>query len=148
MKTFLKQLFAYHHFYNQKIIEMMVGHSEAAYHGKIQHLFSHSINAQQIWNARILNQTQIKLDQLHDWAEAKKMDAENHQKSLLVLADFELDTVIAYKNSTGKAFQRNVQQILFHICNHFTHHRGQIIMLMRQSAMEPLSADFIFYEEN
>lgn len=42
----------------------------------------------------------------------------------------------------------HIQQILFHIANHFTHHRGQIISDLRQNGIEPRISDYIFYKRS
>ncbi|QLH28398.1 MAG: hypothetical protein HWD63_02710 [Candidatus Parvibacillus calidus] len=39
-----------------------------------------------------------------------------------------------------------MKDIIFHIINHSTYHRGQIAMEFRQSGLEPLNTDYIFYK--
>jgi len=60
MQDLFKDIYSYHHHYNQLMAEYFMKNS-----GKISekclHLFSHSINAHQIWNARIFQQKQKKL---------------------------------------------------------------------------------------
>jgi uncharacterized damage-inducible protein DinB len=40
----------------------------------------------------------------------------------------------------------SIQQILFHVANHFSHHKGQIISDLRQSGIDPIVIDYIFYK--
>ena len=53
---------------------------------------------------------------------------------------------IDYENSEGRLFNNTVQDILFHIINHSTHHRGQISTDFRQNGLEPLQLDYVFYK--
>ncbi len=41
------------------------------------------------------------------------------------------DSVIKYNTFDGKQFENTVKDIIFHIMNHSTYHRGQIINLLR-----------------
>ncbi|MDO1499494.1 DinB family protein [Winogradskyella maritima] len=53
---------------------------------------------------------------------------------------------MSYESSEGRLFANTVQDILFHIINHSAHHRGQIMMDLRQNGLEPLALDYIFYK--
>ncbi|MEM1003550.1 MAG: DinB family protein, partial [Bacteroidota bacterium] len=53
---------------------------------------------------------------------------------------------IDYVNSKGNAYGNELKDILFHIINHATHHRGQILVDMRNHKMEPPVLDYIFYK--
>jgi uncharacterized damage-inducible protein DinB len=46
----------------------------------------------------------------------------------------------------GKYFENNVQQIMIHLVNHGTYHRGQVAMLLRQKGFEPVNTDYITYD--
>ena len=58
----------------------------------------------------------------------------------------ELNNVIDYSNLKGDKFSNNISNIITHVCNHSTFHRGQIVTLLRNVGMTDLSpTDFIFY---
>ncbi|MBL7865765.1 MAG: damage-inducible protein DinB, partial [Cyclobacteriaceae bacterium] len=57
----------------------------------------------------------------------------------------QFEKVVQYTNTKGQSFSNTVRDILFHVANHTTHHRGQIISDFRQSGIQPLVTDFIFY---
>ena len=59
-------------------------------------------------------------------------------------ADFEIR--IDFDNEEGRLFTSTLQDMLFHIINHSTHHRSQIAMNFRDNELEPLSLDYIFYK--
>lgn len=61
----------------------------------------------------------------------------------------DLDRVITYKNTKGQEFSNPMRQMLQHLVNHGTYHRGQVTMMLRQLGATPLATDLIaFYREN
>jgi uncharacterized damage-inducible protein DinB len=55
------------------------------------------------------------------------------------------DRVVAYHNIKGEAFQQPLWQIVLHIVNHATYHRGQITTMLRQIGGAPAGTDLIVY---
>jgi uncharacterized damage-inducible protein DinB len=53
--------------------------------------------------------------------------------------------LIRYTNTKGQTFENSVRDILFHVANHTTHHRGQIVAAVRQVGGEPFASDFILF---
>ncbi|MCS6934404.1 MAG: DinB family protein [Chitinophagales bacterium] len=53
---------------------------------------------------------------------------------------------ITYQNLKGDTFQNTVEQILYHVVNHGTYHRGQIIVMLRALGYTRVgSTDLITY---
>ncbi len=64
------------------------------------------------------------------------------------LAVADLDRVVEYKNTKGTAFSNPMWQMLQHVVNHGTYHRGQITTMLRQLGAAPSATDLIaFYRE-
>lgn len=64
------------------------------------------------------------------------------------LTSSDLDRVVEYKNTKGRAFSNPMRQMLQHLVNHGTYHRGQITTLLRQLGATPVATDLIaFYRE-
>lgn len=145
MKAFFLDIFEYHHHFNQKLVQQLSEHASVLPDRTIP-LFSHSINAQQIWNARITNRPKLGVHQVHSLEVCKEIDNENYAETLHILNVHEIDEVIGYHTSKGVEFQNSIQEIFFHISNHFSHHRGQIISDIRQSGIAPVITDYIFYK--
>lgn len=145
MKAFFKDIFEYHHHFNQKLIEELREH-ESNLPQRTVPLFSHAINAQQIWNARIMGKEELGVHEVHLFEACRRLDRGNFQETVQILDERELDEIIIYKNSKGIEFSNSIQQILFHVANHFSHHKGQIISDFRQSGIEPIVTDYIFYK--
>jgi uncharacterized damage-inducible protein DinB len=57
-----------------------------------------------------------------------------------------LQTVVEYKNMKGDTFSNTVEELLYHVVNHGTFHRGQIVTILRELGYEDLSStDLITY---
>ena len=145
MKDFLNYIFEYHHFYNQKLVAEFGTHQEKIPQSTFN-LFCHCLNAHQIWNARILREEKFEVHQLHRLKELPQLIKQNHAKTLQIINEHDLEKVITYQNSKGKNFSNSIRDILFHIANHYTHHKGQIIAEFRRNNIEPLVTDYIFYK--
>ena len=79
---------------------------------------------------------------LHALDELVSINEANTQVSLDIIKSFEFDTVISYTDHQGNPFKNPVRDILFHIINHGTYHRGQIAMDFRQAGLKPLKTDY------
>lgn len=146
MKSFFKELFEYNNTINQKVIAAIVDHP-----GKVSekclNLQSHIINAHKIWNAKIVPVENIyERWQLHPSNNLAELDNENFHTSMRILERFDINALIKYSNSKGQVFDNSVRDILFQIINHSTYHRAQVASEFRQSGVEPLITDYIFYK--
>lgn len=57
-----------------------------------------------------------------------------------------LQTELSYKNIKGETFSSGVWQVVHHLFNHGTYHRGQLVTMMREmDATEIPSTDFIHW---
>ena len=105
------------------------------------------LNAHQIWNHRILGRPVGCTVWENRPAESfAAIDRQNHDETRRILDTADLLSPIAYTNSQGQPFANTAGDILFHVINHSTYHRGQIALLFRQNGMEPLVTDYIFYK--
>jgi uncharacterized damage-inducible protein DinB len=57
----------------------------------------------------------------------------------------QLEKIISYKNSKGVSFETPLGQILLHVANHATYHRGQAASLLRRLTGSPPESDLILY---
>jgi uncharacterized damage-inducible protein DinB len=57
-----------------------------------------------------------------------------------------IDHVFAYQNSKREQFKQPIFQMLMHVFNHATYHRGQIVTMLRQLGVDKIPAtDFIVW---
>lgn len=52
---------------------------------------------------------------------------------------------IAYRTTKGEPFEQPLGQMLRHVVNHSTYHRGQVVTLLRQLGAEAVSTDLIVF---
>ncbi len=52
---------------------------------------------------------------------------------------------ITYKPSRGGTFSNSVEDIIFHVINHATYHRAQLILILRTLGLNIPDTDYIFY---
>lgn len=62
------------------------------------------------------------------------------------LDDEGLDRVVAYRNIAGRDYRSTMAQMLRHVINHATYHRGQIVTLLRQLGATPPATDLIAFQ--
>ena len=115
---------------------------------KVLERFSHILNAHHIWNARVIGKVpEYTVFQIHDIQHWGDIHYENQRASFEITSNADdFDKRIDYENTEGRLFTNTLQDILFHIINHSTHHRGQIAVDFRAHGLEPLSLDYIFYK--
>ncbi|WP_199120108.1 DinB family protein [Pedobacter sp. ASV28] len=107
-------------------------------------LFGHILSAQHIWAKRILNEK----PNYAVWEQLKpKIFIEVYQTNMQLL-DHIIDTKtfteeVSYGNSAGETFHNTVEEILLHVCNHGTYHRGQLAKMLKQAGYEVPYTDYI-----
>lgn len=60
------------------------------------------------------------------------------------LSEEDLNCVLEYKNTQGKLFRKPFSEVLSHLFNHQTHHRGQVSTLLSQLGIDIGPTDFVF----
>ncbi|TRW24333.1 damage-inducible protein DinB [Flavobacterium zepuense] len=148
MKGFFRELFEYTFHFNEKVIDVVLNNRETVSDKTIS-LICHTINTQEVWNSRILGNPsltgpwdiQLVENLLH-------LNQVNFKDSLHIIDNFEFERVIDYTNSRGEQYENTVKDILFHINNHSTYHRGQIATDCKLHGIKPLVSDYIFYKRD
>jgi len=146
MKTHFVRIFEYNLWANNLFSETIL---KADYKNpKIDVLLSHTLAAELIWLNRVDDINEIIPDvwEAFPTAEAimtlKKAD-ELWLQFLNKVPD--LDSIISYADSEGNSHQTALKDIITHVANHGTHHRGQLATLLRQEDIAPPASDFIFF---
>ena len=148
MTPFFKELMTYNRWGNQQLIGLFLAHPEH-YNGRLATLMSHTINAHLIWNSR-LNPTLEHLGvwTVHPLAELISLDEQNYQQSIAIIEQDQLDKSITYKNTSQEEFSSTAKDILYHIVNHSTYHRGQLMTGLKALGVTPIGTDYIFYKRD
>jgi len=146
MEVFFNELFDYNFFCNKQLIEAF-GKCEKVPE-KSATLFSHILNAHHIWNARMIGMaTSLNAWQEHPAEDWEDLHYENQRNTFEIITNTQdFEERIDYENSEGRLFINTKQDLLFHVVNHSTHHRGQILMDFRAHGITPLPLDYVFYK--
>jgi len=146
MNSFFIELFEYSHHFNQELSQVFLDNPEKVSE-KALNLFCHTLNAHHIWNNRIeFKQTDYAVWQIHATKDFKLIDLHNFKQTLQILNSSDLTQIINYSNSKGETFSNSLRDILFHVVNHSTYHRGQIMTELKLQGIEPIVTDYIFYK--
>jgi uncharacterized damage-inducible protein DinB len=124
--------------------------------GSIRNTVIHTMSAEIVWLARWKGETPTAMvapDNYSDVASVRRawMDQEANLRAFFEIQDEAgIQKVIAYKTLAGVASESVLWQMLQHVVNHASYHRGQVTTLLRQlGATPPKSTDLIaFYREN
>jgi uncharacterized damage-inducible protein DinB len=81
-------------------------------------------------------------DQLRvHWREVEQ----RQQKFLANGTEDRLDQPVAYQTTDGQRFEIPLWQLLRHVVNHSTYHRGQVITMLRQLGAGTVSTDLVLF---
>lgn len=147
MQKLFKELFEYNHYSNQQLADA-IGTDLDSIPGKVLDLYSHILNAHQIWNSRIKGETPaIGVWDVRTALHFNDIDKANFQQTLSIIDQLELDSRITNIKVKGRPLDKKIWEILFHVINHSTYHRAQIATEFRKNELTPLTTDYIFYEK-
>jgi uncharacterized damage-inducible protein DinB len=73
---------------------------------------------------------------------------EDGYAALLDPPDVDLARPVTYTNRKGEQWTYPVGQILRHVMNHGTHHRGQLVTMLRQLGEVPPTTDYLVFVDH
>lgn len=153
---------AYHHWANQKLTEQILTLTEEHHHREIASSFSslyktvlHLWQAESIWWQRMKLQENIVVPglSLHPAMQEAvngllKQD-KDWQEWVEQASQLQMEHEFSYQNSKKEKFRQPVWQMLLHMFNHGTYHRGQLVTMLRQLGEDKIAqTDYIHYSRN
>jgi uncharacterized damage-inducible protein DinB len=147
MKDYFLKLYQYNAWANHRVMNCL--DRQQVDDEKILRIFGHSLAAQLIWLHRIkgLEKSPLKLWDDYSLLELKKIESEASDRwTRFVEEENSFDRVLKYTNYTGMYFETNVTDLMAHLVNHSTYHRGQVAVLLREKGFEPINTDFVTYD--
>jgi uncharacterized damage-inducible protein DinB len=159
MKEILRQLSVYNIWANNLLLEVVKNLPGELHEKEIASSFNsllktvlHMWNAESIWWQRMKLQERI-VEPMENFkgniGEAiNGLKDQNRQwKEWIINAqEHHLEHVFQYQNKKGEQFKQPLYQMLIHLFNHGTYHRGQIVTMLRQHGVEKIpQTDFIVW---
>jgi uncharacterized damage-inducible protein DinB len=144
--AYFKRLFDYDHWANERVLnswEATASPSEEAVH-KI----SHVLVAKELWLARLSPAPFPDFKQALTLPQARKLNEALKERVNVYfskLTDAQLSEKVAYKNMEGAPYETRLSDILAHMVNHGSYHRGQIALLLKKSGGPSTHTDYIGY---
>lgn len=106
----------------------------------------HPVN--QVWLTRMQGGLPAAIDSHlfsnHDETEQAFLEMKQ-QVDLFLCDEPDVTQEVSYKNKKGTVFQQTVFEIIQHLVNHGTYHRGNIAAMIRQSGYEGTSTVYITF---
>jgi len=114
--------------------------------GTLVHVFA----ADRVWLRRIHGQAPTSFIEPEDRDLARLQQAwpvvhRGWKEWAAALTDAQAMETVPYRDMAGNAYQQPVWQIILHLVNHGTHHRGAAAGFLRAMGRTPPKLDLIFY---
>ena len=148
MSEFFLRMLAYNNWANRRALDSIAGLD--GNDDQPRRWFAHILGAQKLWLLRIQGSNLSGAEVWPDlsFEECLALDAEMELKwgeYLQNMDEKERTRTVAYTNSKGDSFANTVDEIVTHMFNHGTYHRGQIATKVRELGGTPAATDFIVY---
>jgi len=122
-----------------------------ASYGGVRGTLTHIYQADKIWLARLFGKPTGNLAEFQPPAEWDALEQEwleildHYIAWAQALPEGGWDRVVNYRDTKGTPYQSPVWQILAHLTNHDSYHRGQVAAMLRQLGQVPAGSDLILY---
>lgn len=159
MKELLLQLAAYNLWAHRQLLDVISLLPEAQQKASLPSSFSslhdtiiHLWNAESIWWQRLRLQELIIspgdkfIGTTKEAGEQLLMQSRQWHEWIYNAQEHKLQHVFQYQNSKKEQFKQPVYQMLLHLFNHGTYHRGQLVNMLRQLGVSKIPpSDFIVW---
>lgn len=123
----------------------------SAYFKSLHGTLNHLLVTDRIWLFRLTgegsppkNLDAILFEELAELTEARRVEDERISRFVSEVTDAQLEAPLAYRKGNGSREQQKLREILAHLFNHQTHHRGQAHgILTTLGVKEPESLDVL-----
>jgi uncharacterized damage-inducible protein DinB len=147
MKSHFLKFLAYEQWANEKIIDSL-GMTKYPSEKGLE-LLNHILAAQNNWLCRLRNENSyLALWEKKDLWESSQLlrkTTQNLVSFVESLSEDDFTKTIAYVTSEGIEYSSTIQEILTHLMNHSTYHRGQIVFNLKGQIPEMPVTDFIAF---
>ncbi len=146
--------FTYHVWATQKLLEHLKSLPHEMFHKEIQSVFPsvertlfHLYEVDVLWFSRLKGERMPVEKKMFETVEECELDfSDLHNEILEWLGDMSDELIsLRYTTSKGEAFENTRDEILNHMVNHGTYHRGNIAAMLWQLGEKGVSTDYIYF---
>jgi len=150
----MKQLYHYHVWANERMLTHISLYPDVftkpvvGPFPSIARTFGHMYDVDRLWFSRMKEDSKPVIEETAFWnvEEAKEAFNELHKEMKAFLtAEMDEDKSIYYTDSKGAAFQNTLSELVTHVVNHGTSHRGNIVVMLREAGYKSCPTDFIYF---
>ena len=159
MKIILSQYAAYHQWANQLIIDRIQKLPSELHDKKVPGSFPglqatllHIWDAESIWWQRMKLQENIIVPStnftggINEISKSLMFQSRQWQEWISNAQEHMFDHEFIYYNTKKEKFKQSVYQVILHVFNHGTYHRGQLVNILRQLDVDAIpQTDFIIW---
>lgn len=159
MKELLLNYARYNLWANKRICDFLLQAEEEKLNLEIISSFSsilktcaHILDTETIWVMRLhgsspsslpVNHAEMPMNEIVKLWQSKSREIISFIESK---TEEELSRMLPYKNIAGQSFTNSIRDIMQHVVNHGTYHRGQIVTMLRQAGYTKLfPTDYIVF---
>lgn len=158
-KDDLRRLFDYTVWANRRVVRAAATLPADAFkrdlgssHGGVRGTLCHILGAEWIWLERWKG---VSPPRLPDEAEFSDIAAlrerwkavERHREAWFAnLQPAEIPEAVRYRTTEGKPYEAPLWQLVQHVVNHSSYHRGQVVTLLRILGASPVSTDMVAWD--
>ena len=150
----VRSLIDYNEWANLRILDSAAGLTEeqldstsAASFETIRGSLTHILGAQRIWHARWTRTTagSPKAHSLNGLKEAFENSHQDLRKVALGLDDQRAGSSFDYTDSKGVPQRRGLGNLIIHMVNHGTYHRGEVALMLTGMDRSPGDIDYLYF---
>jgi uncharacterized damage-inducible protein DinB len=156
----IRALYEYNEHANNRVLDVAsklsdddFSRPQGASFGGIEGNLGHVVGAQMAWLQRWTTggntspTTQLGgIRGLGEMREAYDRSHANLREFLAALTEERLEGVLAYTDSRGGAYERVLWQLMLHVANHGSYHRGETAMALSGMGHNPGDLDYLYFE--
>jgi len=121
-------------------------------HGGVHGTLAHALGAEEIWLKRWRGDVItgfLKPSEVATFQELRSRWKSITEKTSAFCKslrnDEDVRRIVVYKDLKGNECRQPLEQLMAHLVNHSTYHRGQIVTMLRQLGVRPVDTDLVIY---
>ncbi|MBL8103036.1 MAG: DinB family protein [Anaerolineales bacterium] len=120
-------------------------------HNDLRHTLTHILFAEWLWRNRWMGQSQItpfleeEFSTFEDLQTRWSMEERALSEFVASLTDEKLNSTFQYKTTKGIAYENILWQIMVHVVNHGTQHRGEAAAILTELGHSPGDIDLVIF---